>query len=96
MDHQEEIEKNEQIGISDVEEDLPRTDHMAYPPDMEKLPDSDIQDRVIRAMEEYDYTRYTAADVKRALAKEYLGHRYGKKHPLLLARVHHYILYQAY
>ena len=23
MDHQEEIEKNEQIGISDVEEDLP-------------------------------------------------------------------------
>ena len=72
MDHQEEIEKNEQIGISDVEEDLPRTDHMAYLPDMEKLPDSDIQDRVIRAMEEYDYTRYTAADVKRALAKEYL------------------------
>ena len=34
MDHQEEIEKNEQIGISDVEEDLPRTDHMAYLPDM--------------------------------------------------------------
>lgn len=72
MDHQEEIEKNEQIGISDVEEDLPRTDHMAYLPDMEKLPDSDIEEHVIRAMKEYDYTRYTAADVKRALAKEYL------------------------
>ena len=72
MDHQEEIEKNEQIGISDVEEDLPRTDHMAYLPDMEKLPDSDIEEHVIRAMNEYDYTRYTAADVKRALAKEYL------------------------
>ena len=42
MDHQKEHLQNEEIGITEVKEDLPRTDHMAYLPDMEKLPDSDI------------------------------------------------------
>lgn len=43
-----------------------RIDHMKYLPDMEVI-ESDIMDRVITAMNEYDYDRYTAADVRRAL-----------------------------
>ena len=73
MDHKEEMEMNEEIGIREVEENQARSDHMKYLPDMEILSDSDIQEKVIRAMEEYDYTRYTASDVKRALEKEYLS-----------------------
>ena len=46
-----------------------RIDHMTYLPDMEVL-ESDVQERVIAAMEEYDYNKYTAADVKRALNHE--------------------------
>ncbi|WP_024293752.1 2-iminoacetate synthase ThiH [Lacrimispora indolis] len=46
-----------------------RIDHMTYLPDMEVL-HSDIQDRVIKAMESYDYDKYTEADVKSALAHE--------------------------
>ena len=71
MDHKEEMEMNEEIGIREVEENQARSDHMKYLPDMEILSDSDIQEKVIRAMEDYDYTRYTASDVKRALEKEY-------------------------
>lgn len=47
-----------------------RVDHMKYFPDMEVLKDSDIMERVITAMNEYDYTKYTAEDVKRAIAGE--------------------------
>jgi len=45
-----------------------RIDHMKYLPDMEVLGDSDIMDQVIARMENYDYERYTEADVKAALA----------------------------
>ena len=48
-----------------------RTDHMTYLPDMEILEDSDIGEQVVARMKAYDYTRYTAADVKRALEAEY-------------------------
>lgn len=42
-------------------------DHMTYLPNMEVL-DSDIDQKVIEAINTYDYTIYTKADVKRALA----------------------------
>ncbi|SET63790.1 2-iminoacetate synthase ThiH [[Clostridium] polysaccharolyticum] len=43
-----------------------KTDPMRYFPDMEVL-DSDIEQAVIQKMKQYDYTKYTQADVKRAL-----------------------------
>ena len=46
-----------------------RTDYMKYLDDMEII-DSDIKDKVLKAMDEYDYDSYTAADVERALSKE--------------------------
>ncbi len=46
-----------------------RIDHMAYLPGMDVL-ESDLMERVITAMEAYDYNRYTAADVRCALAHE--------------------------
>ena len=46
-----------------------RTDYMKYLGDMEII-DSDIKDRVLKAMDEYDYDSYTAADVERALSKD--------------------------
>ena len=46
-----------------------RTDYMKYLDDMEII-DSDIKDKVLKAMDEYDYDPYTAADVERALSKE--------------------------
>ena len=48
-----------------------RTDHMTYLPDMEILEDSDIGEQVVARMKAYDYNKYTAADVKRALEAEY-------------------------
>ncbi len=51
-------------------ENTQRIDHMTYLPDMEII-QSDIQEQVISLMNGYDYTKYTAADVKRALAAEY-------------------------
>lgn len=45
-----------------------RIDHMKYLPGMEVLEGSDIMDRVISRMENYDYDKYTAKDVKMALA----------------------------
>ncbi|MGN1108154.1 MAG: 2-iminoacetate synthase ThiH [Oscillospiraceae bacterium] len=48
-----------------------RTDHMTYLPDMEILEDSDIGEQVLARMKAYDYNKYTAADVKRALEAEY-------------------------
>lgn len=50
-----------------------KVDHMQYLPDMEVLKDSSIMDQVIRQMEDYDYDKYTAADVKRALNRENRG-----------------------
>ena len=46
-----------------------RIDHMTYLPGMEQV-ESDILDRVLAARDAYDYEKYTAADVKRALAAE--------------------------
>lgn len=46
-----------------------RIDHMTYLPDMEVL-DSDVMDRVIAAMNAYDYIQYTEDDVRRALAHD--------------------------
>lgn len=43
-----------------------RINHMEYLPGMDVL-NSDVMDKVISAMEEYDYNKYTANDVKMAL-----------------------------
>ena len=43
-----------------------RTDHMAYMEGMEQI-NSDIRGKVISEMDNYDYSKYTAADVLRAL-----------------------------
>lgn len=48
-----------------------RTDHMKYLTDMEILEDSDIGEQVVSRMKAYDYNKYTADDVKHALAAEY-------------------------
>lgn len=47
-------------------------DHMKYLDTMEAV-DSDIMDKVLNAMNHYDYHRYTAADVRSALAKDNLN-----------------------
>lgn len=46
-----------------------RIDHMKYLPDMEVI-NSTLLDEVISEMEAYDYDKYTAADVRRALDKD--------------------------
>lgn len=46
-----------------------RIDHMKYLPDMEIL-ESDIQEKVIKAMNGYDYDKYSEADVRQALMHE--------------------------
>ncbi len=46
-----------------------RTSHMEYMDGMEQIK-SDIRDKVITAMNNYDYNSYTAADVKSALEHE--------------------------
>lgn len=59
---------NESILSEEIKEHQKenRMDHMTYLPGMEVL-ESDVQARVMAAMESYDYDRCTAADVKRAL-----------------------------
>ena len=47
----------------------PRTNHMEYMEGMEVL-DSDIMDRVLDAMNEYDYSRYTEQNLLAALAHD--------------------------
>ncbi|WP_297429232.1 2-iminoacetate synthase ThiH [Clostridium sp.] len=47
-----------------------RTNHMEYMPGMEVI-ESDIMDQVVSRMEAYDYDKYTAADVQRALNHDY-------------------------
>ena len=49
-----------------------RTNHMEYMPGMEQI-SSDIMDKVLSEMENYDYEKYTEADVKRALASSRIG-----------------------
>lgn len=63
---------NESILNDEIKEHLKenRINHMEYLPGMEVLEDTRIQDGVLSAMEAYDYEKYTAADVQRALAKE--------------------------
>ena len=46
-----------------------RTNHMEYMEGMERI-SSDIMDKVLGAVDTYDYDSYTAADVRRALASE--------------------------
>ena len=46
-----------------------RTDHMQYMEGMEQI-SSDIRERVISEMKGYDYSRYTPADVLRALRRD--------------------------
>ena len=46
-----------------------RTNHMEYMEGMQVI-QSDIKDKVLRAMDEYDYDAYTAGDVERALSHE--------------------------
>lgn len=46
-----------------------RTNHMEYMPGMEQI-ESDICGKVISQMQEYDYSKYTAKDVKNALEHE--------------------------
>lgn len=46
-----------------------RTDHMQYMKGMEQI-SSDIMDKVMGLVDSYDYAKYTAADVKRALQSE--------------------------
>ena len=60
---------NESILSEEILEDQKknRIDHMTYLPGMEDI-GSEIMDQVIEAMEAYDYSKYTAADVKNALA----------------------------
>ena len=67
------MEFNDSIMNDDVRKALQqeRTDHMAYLPGMEILEDSPVEEQVISAMKEYDYSKYTAEDVKRALAAEH-------------------------
>lgn len=49
-----------------------RRDPMEYFPEMEQI-SSDVRDKVVAQMGSYDYTRYTAADVRRALNHETCG-----------------------
>ena len=46
-----------------------RTDHMAYMEGMERI-SPDIRNKVISAMNEYDYGKFTSTDVLRALEKD--------------------------
>jgi 2-iminoacetate synthase len=46
-----------------------RKNHMEYMEGMERI-DSDIMERVLSEMDSYDYQKYTAADVQRALEHE--------------------------
>lgn len=51
---------------------MDKADYMTYLPDMEQI-DSDMMERVAERRVSYREAQYTAADVKRALAKERLG-----------------------
>ncbi|MDO4169164.1 MAG: 2-iminoacetate synthase ThiH [Lachnospiraceae bacterium] len=65
---------NESILSEEIKADQKkaRVDHMNYMEGMEVL-ESEIQSQVIEAMNTYDYEKYTAQDVIRALKKENLS-----------------------
>jgi 2-iminoacetate synthase len=46
-----------------------RIDHMKYLPGMDVI-ESDVCEHVMKEMKSYDYSKYTATDVRRALAKD--------------------------
>ena len=48
---------------------LVKTNHMEYQPGMEQT-SSEIMDKVLKEVAEYDYSIYTASDVRRVLSKE--------------------------
>ena len=52
--------------------DIRKYDHMTYMEGMEAI-DSNIMDRVLAETAGYDYDKYTAADVERALSRETIG-----------------------
>ena len=62
---------NESIVTDAVREDMKknRIDHMTYLPDMENI-GSEIQEKVMKDWEDYDYNSYTAVDVRRALSHD--------------------------
>lgn len=49
-----------------------RTNHMEYMEGMEQI-QSDVREKVMKEMAEYDYSKYTAVDVRRALEHEVCG-----------------------
>ena len=63
---------NESILSEEIleEQKKNRIDHMTYLPDMEVLEDNSVQEKVVAAMKAYDYNKFTAKDVKRALAHD--------------------------
>lgn len=65
---------NESILSDEIKEHLKenRIDHMTYLEDMEVL-DSKIGEQVLEAAKEYDYNKYTASDVKRAIYRSSRG-----------------------
>lgn len=65
-------EMNESILNDNIRTELQkeRSDFMKYLPDMEVLKDSDIMSRTLETVNNYDYGKYTANDVKAALNKE--------------------------
>lgn len=64
---------NESIVTDEIREHLKenRIDHMTYLPGMEVI-ESDIEKKVVEAMNAYDYDSYTAVDVRRALSHEHI------------------------
>ena len=60
---------NESIVNEVILEDMKknRIDHMKYLPGMETMEESDVMEKVITAMNAYDYDQYTEKDVRRAL-----------------------------
>ena len=68
-------EINESILNEEIIKDMQkaRTNHMEYMEDMEVLEDSNVMEQVLSAMNQYDYNKYTAADVRRALDMENKG-----------------------
>lgn len=63
-----ETEQMKEADIPELKKEN-RINHMEYLPDMEVI-DSDIMDTVIEKMNQYDYEKYTAADVQAALEKD--------------------------
>lgn len=65
-------EINESILNEEILQDMQkeRVNHMEYMEGMEILTESSVMNEILSAMEGYDYNKYTAADVRRALDQE--------------------------